>query len=208
MKKLLTLWTIVFMFCFAGIVNAAMMNFDDLDVSGHCGQITTYQGFNFINGGIFETDEYTSQHTGYYNGAVSPHNVLLNWGSQDLNMNSGSTFTFNDAYFTAAWNDELEVEISGWLGTEELYNSIFHVDTQNPYLATFNWTGIDSILIETQGGINHGYEGAGTHVAIDNLRYNEPIGAAPVPEPATVLLMGVGLAGLAGIQRKRMNSKK
>ena len=40
------------------------------------------------------------------------------------------------------------------------------------------------------------------------INYESTNQAAPVPEPATVLLMGVGLAGIAAIQRKRIKNDK
>lgn len=49
--------------------------------------------------------------------------------------------------------------------------------------------------------------------AIDNLTYAfdfegyHPPNVDPVPEPSTILLMGIGLAGLAGYSRKRAKNK-
>jgi len=45
---------------------------------------------------------------------------------------------------------------------------------------------------------------AGLRFALDNLTFDKS--AAPVPESATLLLLGTGLAGVAGIRRRRQQS--
>lgn len=49
--------------------------------------------------------------------------------------------------------------------------------------------------------------GTASVVGIDNVSVTGESENAPVPEPATMLLFGTGLAGLAGVGRKRINKK-
>jgi len=52
-----------------------------------------------------------------------------------------------------------------------------------------NWTGIDALSFMTEG----------FHFGMDNFEYQP---SAPVPEPATLLLLGSGLIGFARLRRK------
>jgi hypothetical protein len=61
-------------------------------------------------------------------------------------------------------------------------------------------TGIDLGFIAGKEFTAHITEGCGN----DNLMGS---GTAPVPEPATLILMGMGLIGLAGFSRRKINKK-
>lgn len=61
-------------------------------------------------------------------------------------------------------------------------------------------SGFDSITIGAYGGNNGAF-------AMDNLRYGGGTSPDPVPEPATMLLMGTGLAGLLGYKKRKAAKK-
>ena len=200
------------------IAPAQTLNFDDLSTSPpsatdpYCPVPLLppgYHGFNWDNFYVIKGSQYFDPYlnlntycigpSGYNTGVVSKENVAFNGYGDPASVSSANPFTFNSVYMTAAWNNGLNVEVDGYHGATLLYQQFLVVNTYGPTLEVFNWTGVDKVLFTSTGGIlQQGYFGGGTNFVLDNLTVSNV-----TPEPATLLLLGTGLAGIGGVMRRR-----
>ena len=104
------------------------------------------------------------------------------------------------------------LESGGSQGTYFSFNSLNWVSWDTPSVSSFDisstfssWsTGAPlNVSITANGSIGDGILTLASSTF--NLDYDN--GSAPVPEPSTILLMGAGLLGLVGYNRKRFSKK-
>jgi hypothetical protein len=186
--------------------SAVVLTFDDLpDPGAGLSSVPNgYGGLNWSNMGYMDPAARIAGGTnvpGYLNGTVSQPDVAFNGGGT-LAVVSDGTFTFNGAYLTGAWNDNLNVTVIGKLGAAQLYSQTVVVNTQTPTFFNFNYVGIDTLNFSSSGGTPHGFTGgSGTQFAMDNFTINN------VPEPSSVALLSVGAIGLAITARRRTRKR-
>ena len=213
MKRwLLVVSIIVLSIClsFVGISGAAaaVITFESLYPGYETAQFlpASYAGFTWNSAAAYVTDKYLPG-SGYDYGTIGRVSMLGSGG--DPVLMSAAPFDFNGAYITAAWNTGQPVDVEGWLGGSRIYSSSIVTSWNGPYWFNFDFSGVDQVRFiplegGTDAGLLEGNFGTGKMIDIDNITYNEE----PIPEPGTLLLLGTGLAGLAGYGKLRLRRKK
>jgi hypothetical protein len=168
------------------VINAAnVLNFDDitnLDIAN----INVPNGYGELDWSGFKVipKDYWPN-SGFDNGTVSGNYVAYNSFARSVSVYNGE-FDFVGAYLTAAWNNDLNINIQGFSGVTLLYSTTVVVGPWGPAWFNFNYCGIDKLIFTSYGGTNAGLGGGGEHFVVDNFTY--------IPEPATLLLLGIGAA--------------
>ncbi len=155
----------------AAIAPATTLTFDDLALSSTTGTVVPngYGGLDWTN--FFYLSELPSP-SGYLNGMVSPPSVAVNGYGQQASL-SGFPFTFNSVYFTAAWNNGLDIQVLGYLDGVQVDSANFIVNTAGPTLENFNWQNVDTVTFTSSGGTQApGFAGGGTQFVVDDFTFN------------------------------------
>ena len=130
--------------------------------------------------------------------------------SQITVTEGGGQFTFQGLDLTNNVAGETSYTIAGFLGGVEVLSTAVVISSINTF-ETFDTSLSDSLKLVDRLTITGTPGSRTTSFNIDNIRAGDPVGGAcdrnlspcNVPEPASIMLLGVGLAGIEIWRRRR-----
>lgn len=209
-KKFVALFLVMFFAVFLSNANALMVTYTDQSSwQANVTNIVT-ETFDTLDGNMYETLTL---------GPVT-FDVPSRNGSNDLWVSTNGTYdglgialvgnysptsilaTFDPAT-TAISADIFNLSIDDYITVSVVEDSVvntYSVHVDNPLYSFFGVTTDTGYIQSIQ------FTPSASYIGIDNFSYGNS-GTAPVPEPATIVLLGAGLLGLAGASRKKFMKK-
>ena len=198
MKRLLGIAAIAASLLAAAPAHAVVIGFDDLP-TGTIVVPEYYHGLKWANANIINKNQYPS--SGYPVGTVS--GTYAAWGGTNSShpttiSSEDDPFSFNSGYFTAAWEEGVQLLIEGFIDDDDVadYTTTLTLSKTAPLFFEANWVDLRELRLTTM-------RSGGRHVfVIDDLSIGD---AAPVevPEPLTLGFLGTGLIGITAARRRK-----
>jgi len=189
------------LFCVPGLCSTGtLITFDDL--SAGVGGVQIANGYAGLNWSNFYALDGPSYGGGYAAGVISSPNVAYNGFGAPASFSSPAPFTLDSLYLTAAWNDNLQVTVTGLNNGQAIAGdtATLTLSATQPTLFAPGWSGLTEVDFTSFGGTPHpGYEGGGDHFALDNLAIDA------TPEPSFTWA-GLGLLGALGLFKLRFRA--
>jgi hypothetical protein len=212
---------------------STLVTFEDTNTAAEQPLYNGYAGLNWQNVETMNTNWWLQDGNpvnGYVNGAVSPPTVA--WvpadgssGIATATISSSTPFAFTSADFTAAWNDNLKLQITGYLDGQLVGSQTVTVNPSAPSLVNLNFAAVDTVQLNASGGTRDpAFPTAGLdpppspQFVIDNVTLGggsgntSPTGGSssnsgpplpvPAPEPSSLAAAAILTAG-AWLWRKR-----
>lgn len=169
------------------------INFDNLN-AGTSGEALPipYAGLYWSNVWVMNATDFPGP-SGVNAGLISGANVALSVNATNAFASSLNRFSLLSAYLTAAWNDNLQVEVTGYAAGVVTYDTFYTLSATAPTFVNFNYAGVDTMTFAASGGTPHpGYASNGPQFVMDNLTVSTNLSALGPPviikQPATLVL--------------------
>ncbi|CAF1339744.1 unnamed protein product [Adineta ricciae] len=153
---------------------STLITFDDLPTITVSTLISNgYFGLSWSNA-YYDAASRNVPGSGYYTALSSGSYITLNGFGNPMAIASTTPNTFNISSFiaAAAWNDNLNLAISGKRNGTTVYQQTVTLQVTNSTWVSLNWTYIDTVTFTTSGGtVNSLFAGtySGSQFAMDDL---------------------------------------